>query len=111
MVWYAYQTIQQDKHFSNATADWRHFHDDVTRAFPHVPAGTRGGAIGGPFRKFGYQVYILPSVAEATWGEGVSLTDEDPGSIPARIALVSDDPYVAEYQDDGQLVRVHDRAP
>src|SRR5205814_10135669 len=35
--WYAYETVEQNEHFSNATRDWRQFHRDVTRVFPEVP--------------------------------------------------------------------------
>jgi hypothetical protein len=105
--WYAYQTLHQDQHFANATGDWRRFHRDVTRVFPTVPSGTRVMIIGGPFQKYEYQLYILPAFARTAWGEGVTLQDYEPGSLPAQLALVSKSPYVAEYQGD-QLVRLYD---
>lgn len=105
--WYAYQTVQQNDHFASATGDWRRFHRDVTRVFPTVPAGTRVMIIGGPFQKYEYQIYILPAFAQTTWGPGVTITDMEPGSLPASLALVSDSPYVAEYRG-GDLVRLHD---
>lgn len=104
--WYAYQTVRQNEHFANATDDWRRFHRDVTRVFPAVPAGTRVMIIGGPFQKYEYQLYILPAFAETTWGEGVTIQDYEPGSLPAQLALVSRSPYVAEYRD-GELVRLY----
>jgi hypothetical protein len=105
--WYAYQTLHQDQHFANATGDWRRFHRDVTRVFPTVPSGTRVMIIGGPFQKYEYQLFILPAFAQTTWGEGVTLQDYEPGSLPAQLALVSKSPYVAEYRGD-QLVRLYD---
>ncbi|HLB24431.1 MAG TPA: hypothetical protein VJP07_10080 [Dehalococcoidia bacterium] len=106
-AWYAYQTVRQDEHFADATADWRAYHDDVTRLWPELPPGTHVVTIGGPFQKYEYQLYILPAFAETTWGEGVMLQDYEPGSLPAQLALVSGSPYVAEYHD-GELVLVFD---
>jgi hypothetical protein len=103
--WYAYQTVRQDEHFADATAAWRAYRDDVTRIWPEAPAGTRVITIGGPFQKYEYQLYILPAFAETTWGEGVTLQDYEPGSLPAQLALVSGSPYVAEYRD-GELVQL-----
>lgn len=108
--WYAYQTVRQNEHFANATDDWRRFHRDVTRVFPTVPSGTRVMIIGGPFQKYEYQLYILPAFAETTWGEGVTIQDYEPGSLPAQLALVSRSPYVAEYRD-GDLVRLYGTPP
>ena len=62
--------------------------------------------IGGPFQKYEYQLYILPAFAETTWGEGVTIQDYEPGSLPAQLALVSRSPYVAEYRN-GELVRLY----
>ena len=107
--WYAYQTVQQDQPFAAATGDWQRFHRDVTRVFPTVPAHTRVVIIGGPFQLYDFQIAILPAFAQATWGPDVTLTDVEPGSLPARIALVSGSPYLAEYRD-GTLVRLHDDA-
>ena len=104
--WYAYQTVHQDQHFANATSDWRRFHRDVTRVFPTVPSGTRVMIIGGPFQRWDYQYYILPAFAQTTWGDGVTLGDYEPGSLPAQLALVSRSPYVAEYRD-GRLVPLY----
>lgn len=101
--WYAYQTVRQDDHFADTTAQWRRFHEDVTRVYPEVPPGARVEIIGGPFQKADYQYYILPAFAVTTWGPGRSLQDWEPGSLPAEIALASDNPYVAEYRD-GELV-------
>jgi hypothetical protein len=105
--WYAYQTFEQDQHFADASGDWRRFHRDVTRVFPAVPSGTKVIVIGGPFPKYEYQLYILPAFAETTWGEGVSLQDYEPGSLPAQLALASQSPYVAEYRN-GRLTRLYD---
>ncbi len=107
--WYAYQTVHQDRHFADATSDWRRFHRDVTRVFPNVPSGTRVMIIGGPFQKYEYQLYILPAFAQTTWGKGVSLQDYEPGSLPAQLALASQSPYVAEYRG-GELVRLYGAA-
>ncbi len=103
--WLAYQTVKQDEHFADATGDWRAYHDDVTGLWAEVPAGEHVVTIGGPFQKYEYQLYILPAFAETTWGEGVTLQDYEPGSLPAQLALVSGSPYVAEYRD-GQLVPI-----
>lgn len=97
--WYAYQTIEQDGHFADATGDWRRYHSDVTRVWPTVPAGTNVITIGGPFQKYEYQIHILPAFAQATWGKDVSLQDYEPGSLPAQLALISGSPYVAEYRE------------
>lgn len=104
--WYAYETVQQNSHFSDATGDWRRFHRDVTRVFPTVPAGTRVMIIGGPFQKYEYQIHILPAFAQTTWGEGVTIQDYEPGSLPAQLALISQSPYVAEYRG-AELVRLY----
>jgi hypothetical protein len=63
--------------------------------------------IGGPFVKYEYQVHILPAFAQTTWGWDVTLQDYEPGSLPAQLAIVSKNPYVAEYRD-GALVRLYD---
>jgi hypothetical protein len=107
--WYAYETVHQERQFAGATADWRQFHRDVTRVFPSVPPGTRVMVIGGPFQKWEYQYHILPAFAETTWGDGVTLGDYEPGSLPAQLALVSRSPYVAEYRD-GRLVQLYGAA-
>jgi|CXWL01.1.fsa_nt_gi hypothetical protein len=109
-VWYAYQTVRQDEHFADATGDWRRYHDDVTRVWPEVPSGTKVITIGGPFQKYEYQIHILPSFAQATWGKDVSLQDYEPGSLPAQLALISDSPYVAEYKG-GVLTPLHSDVP
>jgi hypothetical protein len=106
-AWYAYQTVEQNEHFADATGDWRAYHDDVTALWPEVPAGEHVVTIGGPFQRYEYQLYILPAFAETTWGEGRVINDYEPGSLPAQLALASGSPYVAEYRD-GELVRVFD---
>jgi hypothetical protein len=103
--WFAYQTIEQNEHFADATGDFERFERDVTAVFPDVPSGARVEIIGGPFQRYEYQLFILPSFAETVWGPNRSLQDYEPGSLPAEIALASENPYVAEYLD-GQLVRV-----
>ncbi len=97
--WYAYQTYEQDEHFRDASTAWRGYHDDVTALWPDVPPDTRVITIGGPFQKYEYQLYILPAFAETTWGPTRILQDYEPGSLPAQLALTSDSPYVAVYQD------------
>lgn len=108
-VWYAYQTYEQDEHFREASADWRDYHEDVTALWPQVPPDTRVITIGGPFQKYEYQLYILPAFAETTWGPTRTLQDYEPGSLPAQLALTSDSPYVAVYQD-GVLTPINDGA-
>jgi hypothetical protein len=105
--WYAYQTIEQNEHFADATAAWRQYHDDVTRVWPEVPPGEQVVTIGGPFQKYDYQLYILPAFAETTWGPTRKLNDYEPGSLPAQLALASGSEYVGEYRE-GELVRVFD---
>jgi hypothetical protein len=102
-VWYSYQTVQQDRYFADATSRWRTFHSDVTRVWTYVPAGTRVVIIGGPFQAYDFQPFILPAFAQTTWGPGVTLTDAEPGSLPAQLALAYGGPYVAQYGDDGIL--------
>ncbi len=104
-AWYAYQTVRQNDHFADATGDWRRYHDDVTALWPEVPPDTRVVTIGGPFQKYEYQLYILPAFAETTWGATRTLQDYEPGSLPAQLALTSDSPYVAVYQD-GVLIPI-----
>jgi hypothetical protein len=101
--WYAYQTVRQDEHFADATTAWERYHNDVTRAWPSVPPGTRVVTVGGPFQKVEYQYFVLPAFAETTWGEGRSLQDYEPGSLPAQIAINGGGPYVGVYRD-GELV-------
>jgi len=110
-AWYIDQTRKQEVPFREATERWRRFHDDVTRVFPAVPSGTRVMIIGGPFQQYEYQFYILPAFAETTWGDGVTLTDMEPQSLPATLARISDSKYVAEYQADGTLVPIHGEPP
>lgn len=99
MGWYAYQTYRQDEHFRDASTAWRNYHADVTAVWPEVPPDTRVITIGGPFQKYEYQLFILPSFAETTWGPTRHLQDYEPGSLPAQLALTSDSPYVAEYRN------------
>lgn len=106
-AWYIDQTRRQEEPFKAATERWRGFHTDVTSVFPTVPAGTRVIVIGGPFPQYEFQLHILPAFAEATWGDGVSITDVEPDSLPAMLARLSDSKYVAEYQSNGQLVPIH----
>jgi hypothetical protein len=105
--WYAHQTVRQDDHFSETTNAWRDYREDVTALWPAVPAGEKVVTIGGPFQKYEYQLYILPAFAETTWGEGRTINDYEPKSLPAQLALASGSPYVAVYRD-GELVQVFD---
>lgn len=105
--WYAYQTVRQNDHFADTTAQWRTYHHDVTRLWPSVPPGEQVITIGGPFTKYDLQYFVLPAFAETTWGPGRKLNDYEPGSLPAQLALASGSPYVGEYRD-GELVPLFD---